>query len=276
MARIGKISTSMHVSIDDKTTCWYILFVRMSRRHIILDKLLGGTVMKLLEQGKALIHNKEVRSGTTNFLLDCISALNGDYVAAARVMFSLMESPFLIQERRFWSKFEAFLNDDDISEEERFKFCARLTKNGEKGENPYRLVEAINRCDTKNKITYLVSASRCLAAEIIDLSTYFRIVHTVMNCLQEDLEFVIENITRHGEYEYSDIVQGLMNCGLMYQSVIDANGCDKYTFTPFADKLDMYSLSYTNVERYPRVISNVPSGETIKRPTEINVIAKFG
>lgn len=232
--------------------------------------------MKLLEQGKALIHNREVRSGTTNFLLDCISALTGDRVAAARVMFSLMESPFLIQERMFWSKFEAFLNGIDISEEERFKFCAKLTKDGEKGENPYRLVEAINRCDTKNKITYLVSASRCLAAEFIDLNTYFRIVHTVMSCLQEDLEFVIENITQNGEYEYNDVVQGLMNCGLMYQSVIDANGCDKYTFTPFASKLDIYSLSYENVERYPRVMSGVSSSERTKRPTEVNVIARFG
>jgi hypothetical protein len=182
----------------------------------------------------------------------------------------------LLQEKIFWSKFELFLNGIDTTEEERLKFCAKLTSNGEKNENPYRLVEVINRCDTQRKITYLVSASRCLAAEFIDLNTYFRIVHTIMDCLQEDLEFVIENVTRRGEYEYSDIVQGLVNCGLMYQSVIDGNGDDKYAFTPFAEKVDRYSLSYTNVERYPMGIEDRHSGEITKKSTEVNVVAKFG
>lgn len=232
--------------------------------------------MKLLERGKALISDKEVQEGTVDFLADSVSALIGDPVAIAKVTLSLLQSPFLLNEKIFWGKFTQFLNGVDTSEEDRARFCAKLTKDGEKGDNPYRLIEAINRCDTQRKISYLISASRCLAADFIDLSTYFRIVHTVMGCLQEDLEFVIENIPEHGQFEYSDTVQGLMNCGLMYQSVMDYNGDDKYTFTPFADTLDIFSLSYDNVERYPNPIASSEMRQMAKKTTDVNNVAVFG
>lgn len=232
--------------------------------------------MKLLEQSKALISSEKIQSETLDFLEDSVSALIGDPVAAGKIMLSLLRSPFLLQERIFWMKLESFLNGVDTTEEERLKFCAKLTCDGTKKENPYRLVEVINRCDTQRKIEYLISASRCLGAGFIDSNTYFRIVHTVMNCLQEDLEFVIENIDKHTEYEYSNIIQGLLNCGLMYQSVIDCNGNDKYAFTPFADTLDRFSLRYTDVNRYPNPIYDRQKEDiTIKKSTEVNVFAKF-
>ena len=37
----------------------------------------------------------------------------------------------------------------------------------------------------------------------------------------------------------------------MYQSVIDGNGDQKYSFTPIAEIVDQYAISYGNVERYP-------------------------
>lgn len=37
----------------------------------------------------------------------------------------------------------------------------------------------------------------------------------------------------------------------MYQSVIDGNGDQKYSFTPIAEIVDQYAISYDNVERYP-------------------------
>lgn len=232
--------------------------------------------MKLLEQSRVLINNEEIQEETLDFLADSVAALVGDPVAAGKIMFSLLKSPFLFQEKIFWMKFELFLNGIDITEEERLKFCAKLTCDGTKKENPYRLVEVINRCDTQRKIEYLISASRCLGAGFIDLNTYFRIVHTVMNCLQEDLEFVIENIDKHTEYDYSNIIQGLLNCGLMYQSVIDCNGDDKYAFTPFADTLDRFSLRYTDVNRYPNPINESEKrGTVIKKSTEVNTFAKF-
>lgn len=37
----------------------------------------------------------------------------------------------------------------------------------------------------------------------------------------------------------------------MYQSVIDGNGDQKYSFTLIAEIVDQYAISYDNVERYP-------------------------
>lgn len=37
----------------------------------------------------------------------------------------------------------------------------------------------------------------------------------------------------------------------MYQSVIDGNGEQKYSFTPLAEIVDRFSINYDNVERYP-------------------------
>ncbi len=37
----------------------------------------------------------------------------------------------------------------------------------------------------------------------------------------------------------------------MYQSVIDSNGNQRYSFTPLGELVDRFSVSYDNVERYP-------------------------
>ena len=53
------------------------------------------------------------------------------------------------------------------------------------------------------------------------------------------------------DLEYDSCVQGLVTSGLMYQSVITAGGEQKYSFTPIAEKVDRFAVSYENVERYP-------------------------
>lgn len=50
---------------------------------------------------------------------------------------------------------------------------------------------------------------------------------------------------------YSIYTQGLLTSGLMYQSVIDGNGNQKYSFTSIAKLVDQFAVSYDDVERYP-------------------------
>ncbi|MGN8898169.1 hypothetical protein [Flavonifractor sp. HCP28S3_F3] len=207
--------------------------------------------MKLLERAKSLIADSEVKEGTKDFLADAVSALLGDPVAAGKIMLSLMESPFFFQEKLFWQKFEMFIYGIDMNEEERAKFCAKLTEDGTKGDNPYRLLQAINHAETRRKVEFLINASRSLGAGFIDLATYFRICHAITNTMEEDLVFLSKHIQDKEDFGYSDIIQGLQNAGLMRQSVIDANGDDRFVFTPFADTLDQFAVSYNNVERYP-------------------------
>lgn len=206
--------------------------------------------MNLLDEGKALLANQKVREGTVNFLADCGDALLGNPIAIAKIMFSATKAALSLPDMLFWDKFESFLAGTDFSEDERLKFCAKLAEGGEKGDNPYRLIEAINRCDTKRKIHYLTCASRALAADFIDRATYFRIAQTITNCLVEDLEFLVNNISSEKDFEYSDTVQGLLNCGLMYRSVICDDDEDRCSFTRFAKTLNLYALSYDNDEKY--------------------------
>ena len=64
---------------------------------------------------------------------------------------------------------------------------------------------------------------------------------------------------------YSVYVQGLLTVGLMYQSVIDGNGDQKYSFTPLAEMVDRYAVSHENIERYPNPTS-MPSSFTAPQP----------
>lgn len=63
-----------------------------------------------------------------------------------------------------------------------------------------------------------------------------------------------------------------MNCGLMYQSMIDTNenGTDEYRFTPFAKVMDIIALSYDNVARYPDPVKCYQAIQTTKKSTEIS------
>lgn len=83
-----------------------------------------------------------------------------------------------------------------LSEEERRDLRVKITENGTKGENPFRLIEYIDRVETQKKIQYLVNATRCLLADFIDIATYFRICHAATYTLDEDLQFLKTHIEK--------------------------------------------------------------------------------
>ncbi len=218
--------------------------------------------MNLIEQAKGLIARGEVQEASVNLLADSASALLGDPVSVGKVLIALAKSPFFIRENLFWMKMEAFLNGVYLSEEDRSNLRAKIWREGEYGDNPYRLVECIDRADTQQKINYLINATRCLLSEYIDLPMYFRICHIITHTLDEDLSFLSKKINE-SDLPYSSYTQGLLTAGLMFQSVIDANSEQKYSFTPLAEYIDRYAVSYNNIERYPITI---PFATTIPAP----------
>lgn len=206
--------------------------------------------MNFLDKIKALVSSGEVKDGSKNLVEDIIAALLGDPIAAGKVMLTITKSPFFIREQLFWIKLSAFLNGVYLSDDDRGKLCAKITENGAKNDNPLRLVESIDRAETQQKIQYLVNATRCLLTDFIDLSTYFRICHAITHTLDEDLQFLKVHIGER-DISYDVCVQGLLTSGLMYQSVIDENGDQKYSFTPIAEDVDRFAVSYDDIERYP-------------------------
>lgn len=209
-----------------------------------------GEIMNYFNQIKEVISHDETQEAITNTLEAAVSAVLGDPVSAIKVIISLAKSPFFIREQLFWTKMEAFLNGVYLSEEDCAKLCAKLTEDGEKEENAFRLVESIDRAETRQKIRYLINATRCLLSGSMERHTYFRVCHAITHTLDEDLIFLGEHINEK-EMPYSPYAQGLLTEGLMYQSVIDGNGEQKYSFTPIAKMVDQYAVSYEKVERYP-------------------------
>lgn len=216
--------------------------------------------MNFTEQVKSLVSRGTVQEASTNMLEDTINAIMGNPFSAGKLMLAIAKSPFWVREQLFWTKIEAFLNGVYLDDTDSAKLRAKLTECGEKGDNPCRLVECIDRAETQQKIRYLINATRCLLTDFIDLSTYFRICHTVTHTLEEDLSF-LRNHIKESNLPYNQFTQGLLSAGLMYQSIIDGNGDSKYSFTPIAEIVDRYAVSYDNVERYPNPNIRASKGE---------------
>lgn len=228
--------------------------------------------MNLIQKAKELITSNEVQDFCVDVVSDCVAFMQGDITAGARIIYTLTKGGFQLREQLFWGKFERFLSEVDVSEDFLANFCKVMADNDEDYDHCARVLDTVDKIDTLKKAKYLANASRCVASGFIDIATYFRICHILKNCLQEDLSFIINEVLIDGDYEYSDTIQGLMNCGLMYQSMIDTNenGTDEYRFTPFAKVMDIIALSYDNVARYPDPVKCYQAIQTTKKSTEIS------
>ena len=202
-----------------------------------------------IEMVNHFFHN--FKAPARNFVENAVNALFGNLVAFEKCFEAVINSPLFIREQIFWTKLSMFLDGVNLSDDDRATFRAKLSENGTMQENAERLIILIDRTDTKKKIRYFINATRCLLADFITSSEYFRICDLITSTLYEDLEFLGKNISSK-EFEYSYFVQGLLNLGLMCQSVIDSNtGNHKYSFTALAELVDEYAVSYDNDVRYP-------------------------
>ena len=194
--------------------------------------------MKFAEEAKFLVADRERRAAAGGILEDVIRAVLGDKISFAKVAVSLLSLP----EQIFWAKMEMFLEGVYSNEEDRERLCAKFDQMGKKEENAFRLVGIINRAESKQKVRYLIYATRCLIHERIDIQVYFRICHVIIHALDEDLAFLKEHI-REKDLLYNSYVQGLLTAGLMHQSVIGSDGVQKYSFAPFAWKIYYYAVN---------------------------------
>lgn len=208
-----------------------------------------------MTDAKQLLSNGDVRDDAYNIVFDAIEALSGSSIAIARIALAAGRSALALRDRIFWMKFEKFLTGVFTSEEQKAKFAAKLASKGDKNDNAIRLLSCIEKSDTQQKIEYLVNASRCLSADFITLEEYFRICHVITQSVTEDLRYLAEHILENN-LDYSIPVQSLISEGLMIQTQLNANtGEHKYSFTPLAELVDRFAVSYDNAERYPNPLA---------------------
>lgn len=210
--------------------------------------------MNIIESAKKELENFSLPEGyIADVGKDGIDLLLGDKTAIVKILAAIVKLPFFFRDRWLWSKLELFLQGAYVNEDDCATMRAKLMEGKESTENAERLLACIDRAETKQKIQYVINATRCLLTDFIDLTTYFRICHSITYSLDEDLRFLAEMI-EHYNLEYSINVQGLLTNGLMYQSIIEPDGNQKYSFTPIARLVDQYAVSYDNVARYPNPI----------------------
>ena len=227
-----------------------------------------------------VVKDKEVQDILKNLLEDSLNALMGNPVSAGKVISNLAKAPFLLSEKLFWTKIDAFINGVYLPEEDRLKLCAKLTEKGEHRDNAFRLLSYIEKAENMRKIDYLINATRCFLSDFIDRSEYFRICHAIVHTLEEDLIFLSERIFDK-DISANLHTQGLLTSGLMYQSVIDTNGDNNgYSFTEFAHVVDEYAVSYKNLKKYPnpKVRYKFPKYSSVQETrvvTEESFVTKF-
>lgn len=206
--------------------------------------------MSFIDEATTLSNSGEIKDVAVDLLPDVIGAIQGDLVSAGKVIYTFAQSPFLIRDNLFWSKIERYLNGVFVSEDDRAKLRARLVEDGSSDENAKRLLECIDRAETTQKIQYLINATRCFLVDFIDRTDFFRICRAIIGTIDEDLRFVRDHITKNEDFEYSQAIQGLFVSGLVTFSEI---GGEKtlYAFTPLAENLDRFALSFEDVDRYP-------------------------
>lgn len=215
---------------------------------------------------------KEAQQKTKEHIGDIIGTICGDLSSRFKLVKDIMESPFFWKEQWFWAKLETFLNGVYLSDEDRTKLAAKLTEEGSNRDNALRLAVIIDRAESIKKIQYQINATRCFLSDFIDRPTYFRICHAISNTLEEDLFFMQEQLQKEHlqkeELPYSHYVQGLLTSGLMYQSVFDGNaesGEQKYSFTPLAEWVDQFAVSYEMTDKYPNPVKGLDAPESLRQ-----------
>lgn len=199
--------------------------------------------MAYLDDTFSLLNREEVKSFNEDLLINLIGTVLGDLESFRKLMCSLKCSPAFIREQLFLMKLEKFLSGVFLNEDDRNLLQKRLSENGMADENAVRIIECIDKIDSQRKVQYLINATRSLMNDAIDRISYFRICHVIKNTLEEDLLFLTQHIDAKCVL-YNDSVQGLLNIGLMYQSVIDVKNEQKYSFTPFAGVLYQFAINY--------------------------------
>lgn len=99
---------------------------------------------------------------------------------------------------------------------------------------------------------------------LIRQDDYFRICHAITYIMQEDLDYLGNNLSPADPNEdqnpllpeikdflYDNAVQKLFSAALMYHYVFNAGGEQRFAFTTLAEMVDQYAVNFGNIHKYP-------------------------
>lgn len=205
--------------------------------------------------GDIRIIAKEVRKKYPKKIATCILAVMGIPSEFFQIGNLLGKSAMSIPDWLFYNKLNIFLKGVELSDNDRAKMRAFLSKNGCEADNCIRIMNCINMAESEKKIEFISNATRCALNYEMDLSLYFRVVNVINMLVEDDIEFLAENITlferpEDNHLKQNNHTQALFAVGAMRMITTVWKGGD-YAFTSFGKVLDASTISFTNDAKYP-------------------------
>lgn len=145
-------------------------------------------------------------------------------------------------------KFFNFLIEiDKKTLEESTNLLCNLFEDNEKGrENCRKILSYLNKIEEYEKIDFMVNATISCAHKLVDIETYFRMMHTLANVMYQDLMYLKKYIRSVDICIGGVNAHSLASFGLMVLAEIDSEACveeQKYAFTEYARTLDRFAIS---------------------------------
>lgn len=165
--------------------------------------------------------------------------------------------PWVYPEWKFWDNMTKFFNSDILTDEDKQKLVEKVSSEKNKEEVGKRIIKLVGNVNTNKKLAYIINATKSLANDAVDLSTYFRICHVISNSLDEDLRFLGEHISE-SEVPYSIEVSGLQTAGLVYFKSADESGNQVYAFNALANAVNEYAIRSDGTEVIEKFDLNEP------------------
>lgn len=164
------------------------------------------------------------------------------------------------QMRRLYKKMILFLYGlSDFSQGDKEKFLHEYTEaNQEKGAEV--LLAVIDKIDNANKITTLCNLMRAKINGEISIDNFVRLCQVIERLPYVDFKNLVKYKVDYSELGTDDV---LYSSGVIYNSVIDANGGDKYKLNYMGKLLLRYGMNVSTDLDAPSSVS-MPNAITAK------------
>lgn len=192
----------------------------------------------------------------TEIIDNAIGTMMMDPVAIKNLVKIIGSMPTLIREAIYWNKFYMFVKgirrvEDDLGESVRLS--NKLFDNPEnKKQNGMRLLGYVDKADSEEKINYYINVTRSLLMGCINNGEYFRIIKSIAETLNEDLEYLSKIATTSNVIKGNIQILALERSGLVLQAGIDANEsieAQNYAISNLGRMVDKYAISLEDEER---------------------------
>ena len=145
---------------------------------------MGNSIIEIVDQNRETIIN------------DVIDALFGGPTDKLKLINKKLASEGRISDLLYLNNLEMFLKNANFDKARLRKFSEKLEEHGNKKSYAIALLKAIDDVDSEEKARCLANLTQSVVWSEISIEKYLRLVHTLRQLVEEDLEFLSSNISK--------------------------------------------------------------------------------